>query len=671
MAEGRSTKLRHSLQNVEQILKCRENEVRYRLGCALVNSYDAIRDTLILPYRVVRLFSEGVSRRRARKESEQGEPGARPPAPPTNADVPTAETTAQPPAVLNATERIARTLHAAARDGAEDQGNTQPGGNGTAKRLPAIARTANSADPRSLMGRSSRNDLRVACILDEFSYECFSPETSLFQLTKPAWREELAAVEPDFLFVESAWRGVNGEWRHLVEHSRREGDGPLRDIVHYCKRKGIPTVFWNKEDPVNFRHFCETAKWFDFIFTTDEGSVGRYQDLTGHDRCFVLPFAAQPHIHNPLDRRGGELGRVFFAGTWYAHKHDGRRTAAEHVLVPALEFGLHIYDRMHHYDGPGAQNYQWPDAFRSAIRGGLSYLDTIKACRGYHVCLNVNSVQDSRTMCARRVFEIAGCATALVSGYSPAVDDFFPGGSVFLCETASDTQRHLRRLLEDERFRNRAVVRALRHVMAEHTYAHRFSQILSVLGREQVVQDTSVVCLMPVRSLREVEEGERFLAAQSCSAVDPLWLVPTTELAERVHGRAACSLNGRPLANSIDQSLECTKADLVFSWMPGTPMSGNWMEDLVQAFTYSDCEVIGKPDDLEPDELVFREVKRLPVRSSLVTTEAARRLGGSAFTCQTAFEERCRAEGLRMLATDTVGLDTTDDHTRAAASRLC
>ncbi len=92
------------------------------------------------------------------------------------------------------------------------------------------------------------------------------------------------------------------------------------------------------------------------------------------------------------------------------------------------------------------------------------------------------------------------------------------------------------------------------------------------------------------------------------------------------------------------------------------------MEDLVRAFTYSDCEVIGKPDDVEPDELLFSEVGRLPVGRSLATREAASRLGGSAFTCQSAFEDRCRSEALHMLATDTVGLSAAEVQTSAAAS---
>ena len=41
-------------------------------------------------------------------------------------------------------------------------------------------------------------------------------------------------------------------------------------------------MFWNKEDPPNFEHFVQTAKLFDFIFTTDESCVPRYQAVTPH-----------------------------------------------------------------------------------------------------------------------------------------------------------------------------------------------------------------------------------------------------------------------------------------------------------------------------------------------------------------------------------------------------
>ncbi|MEK8227730.1 hypothetical protein NKG05_18920 [Oerskovia sp. M15] len=76
------------------------------------------------------------------------------------------------------------------------------------------------------------------------------------------------------------------------------------ELVTFCREQGIPTVFWNKEDPVHFEDFLESAALFDRVCTTDVNRVPDYVERLGHDRVSVLPFAAQPAIHNPVRSHG-------------------------------------------------------------------------------------------------------------------------------------------------------------------------------------------------------------------------------------------------------------------------------------------------------------------------------------------------------------------------------
>lgn len=91
-----------------------------------------------------------------------------------------------------------------------------------------------------------RQDLRAACILDTFSYECFKYECQMVQLKLKTWREQLEEINPHFLLVESAWRGEGGSWKRQLANSDRKPKKDLRNVVQYCKEKGIITVFWNK-----------------------------------------------------------------------------------------------------------------------------------------------------------------------------------------------------------------------------------------------------------------------------------------------------------------------------------------------------------------------------------------------------------------------------------------
>ena len=73
--------------------------------------------------------------------------------------------------------------------------------------------------------------------------------------------------------VESAWRGVSDNWRNLLTDVKKKTNEEIEEVINYCKKNDIPTVFWNKEDPINYQHFINSAKLFDIIFTTDENII--------------------------------------------------------------------------------------------------------------------------------------------------------------------------------------------------------------------------------------------------------------------------------------------------------------------------------------------------------------------------------------------------------------
>jgi len=104
-----------------------------------------------------------------------------------------------------------------------------------------------------------------------------------------------------------------------------------------------------------------------------------------------------------------------------------------------------------------------------------------KAYRRYKVFLNVNSVADSMTMFARRVFELLASGTPVVSNYSKGIEYFF-GDVVHMVETEEETQRVLEKLLYEEEYWRRISARGVREVMRNHTYRHRFHEILGILG---------------------------------------------------------------------------------------------------------------------------------------------------------------------------------------------
>ncbi len=99
-----------------------------------------------------------------------------------------------------------------------------------------------------------------------------SPPSASCDADPNNWLEVLEAQQPHVLLVESAWQGNQGAWQYKVGAYSYPGSVGLPDLnalVEWCRSHSIPTVFWNKEDPIHFEKFKEAASLFDVVFTTD------------------------------------------------------------------------------------------------------------------------------------------------------------------------------------------------------------------------------------------------------------------------------------------------------------------------------------------------------------------------------------------------------------------
>jgi len=455
-AQAEVEALRVQVRQLQAELRRRQQEVRYQIGDALVRAAKPSWDTLKLPWRLLCLLRLGLERRRQRSSLEQG-----------------------PQTRLPHLEQARCAPRRPARK-PEHSERTQPSADlsATFEPQPLVSESFGRAAPEL----RRRDNLCIAAVTDEFSWWAWQFEADVYTFSPGTWREVLEERPPHLLLVESTWRGLAGCWhyqvRELGQHPDLIPDYALPEIVAWCRQRRIPTVFYNKEDPPNFAYFIDAARLFDFVFTSDANCLEAYRRHLGHERIWALPFAAQPRIHNPV-WVGPRDGAVCFAGTWYQHRHADRQDAAGVILRPALDFGLHIYDRMAGSDDP---NYSWPPEFRSALCGDLPYSRMLTAYKRYKVFLNVNSVTDSPTMFARRVFELLACGTPVVSAWSRGIAEMLGEDVVLLSNDPATTRRHLTRLLGDGDYRARLALRGQRRVFAQHTYTHRLQTILEAAG---------------------------------------------------------------------------------------------------------------------------------------------------------------------------------------------
>ena len=188
--------------------------------------------------------------------------------------------------------------------------------------------------------------LKIACIFDDFTMKCYEDIIDIIYLSPDNWQKKIIKNMPDILFVESIWKGKDNRWENIVSSKDEDKYMIMKDIINWCNKNHIPTVFWNKEDPINYKFFIKLAKLFDYVFTTDENSINKYKKDLNNNRVFSLLFAANPHIHNPIKYNKEKINKSFFAGTYYRNKFEERTVDLKKLLDLSIEYGeLDIYDR--------------------------------------------------------------------------------------------------------------------------------------------------------------------------------------------------------------------------------------------------------------------------------------------------------------------------------------
>ncbi len=315
----------------------------------------------------------------------------------------------------------------------------------------------------------SLRELRVGCITDDFTLLAFSPECEMCPVTSADWKQALEEFKPHLLLVESAWMGKEESWKWKVSVLSPE----LVELVVWCKRNGVPTVFWNKEDPKHYQTFIRAAEFFDVVFTTDADCISDYRGRLDTERVHLLPFAAQPTMHNPIetyDRKDS----FCFAGSYYTQQMDRNITFSRFVTAISSIGELEIFDR---YLNTQDVRMSFPDRYKQFIVGTLPPEEMDRAYKGYTYGINMNTIKGSQTMFARRVFELLASNTICVGNYSRGLRNFL--GDLTVC--TDDVEWFKRKILSlqlDRQDRDKYRLAGLRTVMLDHTYRHRLAHIV-------------------------------------------------------------------------------------------------------------------------------------------------------------------------------------------------
>lgn len=406
--------------------------------------------------------------------------------------------------------------------------------------------------------------IRIGIVCDDFFYDSIEAAANFVYLTPDNWRSELEQGLEALLFV-SVWRGLNMEWKDLANLNSLLNCKPTPsriaafELLDACHEKGIPTVFYSKEDPPNYELFLDLAKRCDYVFTSAKECIPYYEQDCQRDKVEAVCFGVNPVEHNPIgSHRPNKEDTVLFSGSWMT-KYKDRCEDLVKIFdgILATGHGLHIIDRNY----PGHERYRFPSPYFEHCSPALPHRELQKVHKLFDWAININSVKTSETMFANRAFELQANGILLMSNFSVGIQNLLP--NVQMVQDSAEVAYIMDGMTPEEHYERQMF--GVRCVMTGHTCFDRFAQLLRPVGL-----DTE----QPVRRV----------------------LVVADDLTEQVR---RCFDHQSYPERTLMAASEVTEAtlsdyDMVTWFAPDAKYGVFYLEDMVNGFKYTACDYITK-----------------------------------------------------------------------------
>lgn len=323
-------------------------------------------------------------------------------------------------------------------------------------------------------------ELPIAMVSDQMTWKSLSKEHSAILLTPKTWKKKLQGQKVKLFFCEATWSGTVGDcWRGQVYKDERvlyENRRDLLNILEYCKKENIPTVFWAKEDPIYFNHsvhnFTDTALLFDTILATSIECISKYEAL-GHKNVHLWTFGFSTNIFYPPRPDVSRENVAVFAGSWFLD-HPHRCEDLEKIFDMILErkIPLRIYDR---HRSLGKSTKPFPEKYEPYVMDNIPYEELGDIYRNVKYVINVNTVRDSETMFSRRIYEAMACGAVIITNQSQGLQKQF-GKNVWFFGENFDFES-----IENIRIEN------INMVFSYHTLEGRMVELCKILSNYNIM----------------------------------------------------------------------------------------------------------------------------------------------------------------------------------------
>ena len=138
------------------------------------------------------------------------------------------------------------------------------------------------------------------------------------------------------------------------------------------------------------------------------------------------------------------------------------------------------------------QQYFFPEKYLQYISPAISHEYLQKAHKLFNWAINFNSVKDSNTMFANRIYELQAIGNILISNYSVGVNNIFP--NVFIVNDRREVSEIINNFTDEEVYEHQIL--GIRTVMSNETSYSRIQYLLEKVGIDYKDDEKSVLVVV-------------------------------------------------------------------------------------------------------------------------------------------------------------------------------
>ena len=349
-------------------------------------------------------------------------------------------------------------------------------------------------------------DVNIAVITDEYMYNYYKDAVNLIYVTPDNYKQIIDSNRIDVVMFISCWKGmgVNNDWRGIANRDK------VSDVFCYARSMGIKTVFQSIEDPSNYDIFIGIASVADYIFTSCIEKIPDYKKDTGNENVFLLDYGVNPIIHNPIgflnkqsiDEKLYNRNSLFFAGSWaprYKERCNDMCMVFDGV-IKTKDISLVIADRNKYIKG-----YNFPFKYSKYIISPIEHTMLQKVHKLFDWTVNINSIKNSLTMCAMRVYEVQALGSLMISNYALSVSNVFP--NIFIVFNSDEVGNILNGYSQEQIVNMQ--IEGIRNVMTKHTVFDKINGVFEKIDIDCQFRQKNVLVLCEEKCSSVVECFDR------------------------------------------------------------------------------------------------------------------------------------------------------------------